>query len=79
MRRKKEESPKLQPEFVGPYKVVAVFRNYTNQLKRLGQGTVQIERCSKLYQTCTGKRRQALRILANTGCKKPSKTNKKET
>ena len=43
MRRRKEEAPKLQHKFVGPYKVVEAYRNHTYLLDRLQQATVQNE------------------------------------
>ena len=51
-RREKGENPKLQPNFVRPYEVVAAFGNHTCQLERLGQNTVKNECRLKLYQAC---------------------------
>ena len=50
-RRRKGENPKLQPKFVGSYKVLAVFGNHTYQLEELSQ--TQNECRLKLYQACT--------------------------
>ena len=75
-RRRKNENPKLQPKFVGPYEVVAAFGNHTCQLKSSGQTTTQNECRLKLYQACTERRVQAPGLLADKGCKTPVKNTK---
>ena len=73
VRQKKGENPKLQPKFVGPYKVISVFDNHTYSLERLGRRTVQNECRLKLYRPCAEKTGQAPGTLNPTGCKKPAK------
>ena len=51
-RRRKGDNSKLQPKFVGPYKVVKVFDNHTYLIDRQGQDSVQNECRLKLYHPC---------------------------
>ena len=37
VQRRKEENPKLQPKFLGPYEVVTASNNHTYLLERIGQ------------------------------------------
>jgi len=48
-RRRRGQSAKLQPKFVGPYCVVEVPPNHTNRVKRSGQVSVQSEQRLKPY------------------------------
>jgi len=48
-RRRRGQSAKLQPKFVGPYCVVEVLPNYTYRVERSGQTSVQSEQRLKPY------------------------------
>jgi hypothetical protein len=52
-RRRKGENPKLQPRFVGPYKIIEARKNHTYRIERQGQSSVQNEGRLKLYRECT--------------------------
>ena len=39
-RRKKGETPKLQPKYVGPYTILQSFANHTYKLERQGQASI---------------------------------------
>ena len=51
-RRRKGENPKLQPKFVGPYRVIEARKNHTYSIERQGQCSVQNENRLKLYTAC---------------------------
>jgi hypothetical protein len=51
-RRRKGENPKLQPRFIGPYRVVEARANHTYKIDRQGQSSVQNESRLKLYYPC---------------------------
>jgi hypothetical protein len=51
-RRRKGENPKLQPRFLGPYRVVEARANHTYKIERQGQCSVQNEGRLKLYYPC---------------------------
>ena len=51
-RRKKGDSHKLQPKFVGPYHVLEAYDNHTYKIERQGQSSVQNEVRLKLYHPC---------------------------
>jgi len=48
-RRKRGESAKLQPKFVGPYCIIEVLANHTYRMERSGQISVQSEKRLKPY------------------------------
>jgi len=48
-RRRRGQSAKLQPKFVGPYCVVEVLLNHTYRVERSGQVSVQSEQRLKPY------------------------------
>ena len=51
-RRKKGDSDKLQPKFVGPYHVLEANDNHTYRIEQQEQSSVQNEARIKLYHSC---------------------------
>jgi len=49
-RRRRGQSAKLQPKFVGPYCIIEVLPNHTYRVERSGQLSVQSEQRLKPYQ-----------------------------
>ena len=52
-RRRKGESPKLSPKFVGPYRVIEAWANHTYKIAHAGQTSVQNECRLKWYNAGT--------------------------
>ena len=52
-RRRRGDSNKLQPKFVGPYQVLEAYENHTYLIDRQGQDSVQNEVRLKLHHPCT--------------------------
>ena len=48
-RRRKGDSAKLQPKFLGPYTIIQAFKNHTYTIERQGQQSVQNECRLKIY------------------------------
>jgi len=61
--RRRGQSAKLQPKFVGPYCVVKVLPNHTYRVERWGQVSVQSEQCLKPYQASPDAVRQTPPLL----------------
>ena len=52
-RRRRGDSNKLQPKFVGPYQVLEAYENHTYLIDRQGQDSVQNEVRLKLHHPCS--------------------------
>jgi len=62
-RRRRGQSAKFQPKFVGPYCVVEVLPNHTYRVEHSGQVSVQSEQRLKPYQASPNAARQAPPLL----------------
>jgi len=62
-RRRRGQSAKLQPKFVGLYCVVEVLPHHTYRVERSGQVSVQSEQCLKPYQASPDAVEQAQPLL----------------
>ena len=62
-RRRKGENPKLQPKFVGPYRVVEVCGKHTYKVERSGQTSLQHEGQLKPHRVCPEATGQAPTLL----------------